>query len=49
MIGKKIFGIQATGEGRKIEINFERVVGWALVFTNAFFVSYFVARLFRWV
>jgi hypothetical protein len=49
VIGKKILGIKATGEGRKIEINFERVVGWALVFTNAFFVSYFFARLFHWV
>jgi hypothetical protein len=49
VLGKKILGIQATEEGRKIEINFERVVNWALVFTNAFFVSYFFARLFHWV
>jgi hypothetical protein len=48
-MGKKIFEIQATGERRRIEINFERVVGWALVFTNAFFISYFFARLLRWI
>ncbi|HYA94167.1 MAG TPA: hypothetical protein VEK32_21975 [Thermodesulfobacteriota bacterium] len=49
MIRKKIFGIHETGERREIEINFESVVGWALVFTNAFFVSYFFARLFHWI
>lgn len=49
VIGKKIFGIQTTEEGRKIEINFERAVAWTLVFTNAFFVSYFFARLFHWI
>lgn len=46
---EKIFGIHETGERREIEINFESVVGWALVFTNAFFVSYFFARLFHWI
>jgi hypothetical protein len=49
MSGKEILGIQETEEGRKIEINFERVVLWTLVFTNAFFVSYFFAKLFQWV
>jgi hypothetical protein len=49
MGGQEILGIQETEQGRKIEISFERVAGWALIFTNAFFVSYFFAKLFRWV
>jgi hypothetical protein len=49
MTGKEILGIQETEEGRKIEISFRRVVSWALAFTNAFFVSYFFAKLFRWI
>jgi hypothetical protein len=49
MTGKEILGIQETEEGRRIEISFRRVVCWALVFTNAFFVSYFFAKLFRWI
>jgi len=49
VIGKKLLGIQETEEGRRIEISFTRVSLWTLVFTNAFFVSYFFAKLFRWV
>jgi len=49
MTGKEILGIRETEEGRKIEIRFKRVVSWALAFTNAFFVSYFFAKLFRWI
>ena len=49
VIGKKLFGIQETEEGRRIEISFTRVSLWTLVFTNAFFVSYFFAKLFHWV
>jgi hypothetical protein len=49
MSGKEILGIQETEEGRKIEISFERVVSWTLVFTNAFFVSYFFAKLLLWI
>ena len=49
MTGKEILGIQETEEGRKIEIKFERVAGWTLAFTNAFFVSYFFAKLFQWI
>ncbi len=30
-----------------IDINLKRIVTWTLIFTNAFFVSYFFARLFR--
>jgi hypothetical protein len=49
LTGKEILGIQETEEGRKIEISFQRVANWSLVFTNAFFVSYFIAKLFQWV
>ena len=49
MNGKGILGIQETEEGRRIEISFKRVIRWALVFTNAFFVSYFFAKLFLWI
>jgi hypothetical protein len=45
----EILGIQETEEERKIEISFRRVASWALVFTNAFFVTYFFAKLFRWI
>ena len=49
MSGKEMLGIQETEEGRNIEISFQRVASWALIFTNAFFVSYFFAKLFQWV
>jgi len=49
MNGKEILGSHETEEGRKIEISFERVVIWTLIFTNAFFVPYFFAKLFRWI
>jgi hypothetical protein len=49
MSGKEILGIQETELGRKIEVSLERVASWALVFTNAFFVSYFFAKLLQWV
>jgi hypothetical protein len=32
---------------RKVEINPKRVAEWVLIFTNVFFVSYFLGRLFR--
>jgi len=34
-------------EVRKIEINPKRVAEWVLIFTNAFFIAYFIGRLFR--
>jgi len=49
MTGEEIFGIQETEDGRRIEISFRRVTGWALAFTNAFFVSYFFAKLLGWI
>jgi hypothetical protein len=49
MSGREILGIVETEEGRKIEINFERVISWTLLFTNAFFISYFFVKLYQWV
>jgi hypothetical protein len=49
MSGREILGIVETEEGRKIEINFERVISWTLLFTNGFFISYFFVKLFQWV
>jgi hypothetical protein len=45
----QILGIHEAGGVRRIEISLERVGSWTLVFTNAFFVSYFFAKLFQWV
>jgi len=42
-------GIETGKETQKVEINVERVVVWALVFTNLFSISYFFAKLFKWV
>jgi hypothetical protein len=39
-------GAAMITELKKVGISVERVVVWTLVFTNAFFVSYFFARLF---
>jgi hypothetical protein len=33
----------------RIEIDLGRVATWTLIFTNTFFVSYFVAKLFQLV
>jgi hypothetical protein len=42
----QILGICEAGGVRRIEISLERVASWTLIFTNAFFVSYFFAKLF---
>jgi hypothetical protein len=42
-------GIETRKETRRIEINVERVMIWALVFTNLFSISYFFAKLLKWV
>jgi hypothetical protein len=45
-----ILGIDETEEGvRRVEISIERVIIWVLVFTNLFSVSYFFAKLLKWV
>lgn len=49
MSGQEILGVQETEKGRKIETRFERIASWALIFTNAFFVSYFFAKLLKWI
>jgi hypothetical protein len=42
-------GVEEVKEARRLEINVERVMIWALVFTNLFSISYFFAKLFKWV
>ena len=49
MNGKEILGIRETEEGRRIEIDSRRIASWTLIFTNAFFVSYFFAKLLQWI
>jgi hypothetical protein len=45
-----ILGVGETEKGvRRVEINIERVIIWALVFTNLFSISYFFAKLLKWV
>ena len=46
----QILGICEESEGvRKIEISIERIIVWVLVFTNIFSLSYFFAKLLKWV
>jgi hypothetical protein len=49
MIAHQALTIWKVEERRWIEISFERVATWTLIFTNAFFVSYFLGRLFQWI
>jgi len=45
-----ILGIHEIEKGvRRVEISIERVILWALIFTNLFSVSYFFAKLLKWV
>ena len=44
----QILGIREEEGVRRVEISLERVASWTLVFTNAFFVTYFFAKLFQW-
>jgi len=41
--------VEDVKEISTIQINIERVMIWALVFTNLFSISYFFAKLFKWV
>ncbi len=43
------FTVEAEREVKRIEINIERVMIWALIFTNIFSISYFFAKLLKWV
>jgi len=47
MNGNQALGICEIEEVRRIEISFERVAIWTLIFTNAFFISYFFGRLLK--
>ncbi len=50
MNASHILGIHETEKGvRRVEISVERVIVWALIFTNLFSVSYFFAKLLKWV
>lgn len=41
--------VEGEREVKRVEINIERVMIWALIFTNLFSISYFFAKLFKWV
>ncbi len=45
----RILGAGEVEGTRKIEISLRRVALWTLIFSNAFFVLYFFAKLFRLV
>ena len=45
MNGNRILGLYEVEGSRKIEINLTRVIIWTLLFTNAFFVSYFLVKI----
>lgn len=48
LLTRDICEIELTkSESKKIEINLERVAVLTLIFTNAFFISYFFAKLFK--
>jgi hypothetical protein len=49
MDGKAILGIYKIQGVKKVEMSLERVITWTLIFTNAFFISYFFAKLFQWI
>ena len=41
--------VEGEREVKRVEINIERVMIWALIFTNLFSIFYFFAKLFKWV
>ncbi len=47
MNGNQMLNVCAREGVRRIEISFERVTIWTLIFTNAFFIAYFLDRLFH--
>ena len=48
-LGEEKTTCRAEAWVNKLEIDFGRVATWTLVFTNTFFVSYFIAKLFQLV
>jgi hypothetical protein len=48
-LGKEKTIYKVNVETRKTEINPDRIAIWTLIFTNTFFVSYFLAKLFQYI
>jgi hypothetical protein len=48
-LGKDKTIYRESVETRKVEINLRRIAAWTLIFTNAFFISYFLAKLVQWI
>ncbi len=48
-LGKDMTIYRESVETRRIEIKLDRIAAWTLIFTNTFFVSYFLAKLVQWV
>jgi len=49
MSQNQTLSVEGEREVKRVEINIERVMIWALIFTNLFSISYFFAKLFKWV
>ncbi len=49
MSQNQTLSVEGKREVKRVEINIERVMIWALIFTNLFSISYFFAKLFKWV
>lgn len=49
MTTERVLDIREVDGARKTEISPKRVITWALIFTNVFFISYFFGRLLGWV
>ncbi len=49
MVTEEVLGIREAEGARRIVISPKRVITWALIFTNIFFLSYFFGMLFGWV
>ena len=47
MHANQILSIYEIEGVRRVEVSFKRVAIWTLIFTNAFFISYFFGRLLQ--
>jgi hypothetical protein len=45
----QVLSVEEVKKIKRIQVDIERVMIWALVFTNLFSISYFFAKLFKWV
>jgi hypothetical protein len=45
----QVLSVEEVKKIKRIQVDVERVMIWALVFTNLFSISYFFAKLFKWV